>query len=323
MRTLITGGAGFIGSHLAGTLLRRGDAVSVIDDLSTGRLDNVRHLMENPRFKVSVDTITNETEMDRLASQCDLVYHLAAVVGVRLVVESPLRTVETNVMGTHAVLRAAARHGTKVILASSSEVYGKGEQIPFREDADRLLGPTTIRRWSYSASKAIDEFLGLAYHEERELPVVICRLFNTVGPRQTERYVVSRFARQAMRGQPVTVHGDGLQTRCFCDVRDAVRGIIALADCAEAVGEVVNVGNTREITITYLARKILELSGSESRVSYVPYEVAYGRDFEDLRRRVPDISKIGALTGWTPDIPLEETLTSIIRAVEDEPGDSG
>ena len=229
---------------------------------------------------------------------------------------SPVRTIETNILGTHVVLRAANRYRKKVLLASTSEIYGKIEAVPFGEEDDRVLGPTSRSRWSYSASKAIDEFLVLAYHKEKGLPVVVFRLFNTVGPRQTGRYgmVVPRFVRQAMKGEPITVYGDGQQTRCFCDVGDAVRGIIALATCPEAVGEVVNLGSTREITIAGLARMIVELTGSASKIVYVPYELAYGAGFEDLRRRVPDISKIKALTGWEPGIPLEETLENVIES---------
>ena len=316
MRALITGGAGFIGSHLAEALLERGDEVTVIDDLSTSRFENIEHLVEDPRFHFAIETITNETVMDRLVSECDLIYHLAASVGVELIVHSPVRTIETNIVGTHAVLRVANRYRKKMVLASTSEIYGKSEEVPFREDDDRLLGPTMRSRWSYSTSKAVDEFLVLAYHKEKGLPGVIFRLFNTVGPRQTGRYgmVVPRFLRQAMKGEPITVYGDGQQSRCFCDVGDAVRGIIALATCPEAVGEVFNLGSTEEITIGGLARKIVELTGSESEIVYVPYEQAYEAGFEDLRRRVPDISKIKALTGWEPGISLEETLKAIIAS---------
>lgn len=313
MRALITGGAGFIGSHLAEHLLSLGHDVSIIDDLSTGRLENIAHLRSNPGFHPVIDTISNDIVMDRLGSECDIIYHLAAAVGVEMIVHSPVHTIETNIMGTAAVFRVANRYRRKVLLTSTSEIYGKSDGVPFAEDDDRLLGPTTRSRWSYSTSKAVDEFLALAYHKERGLPIVIVRLFNTIGPRQSGRYgmVVPRFVTQALAGEPLTVYGDGTQSRCFCDVRDIVRGIQGLADCQQAVGQVFNLGSTREITIADLARLVIQVTGSRSEVVYVPYEQAYEAGFEDMQRRVPDTSKAQGLVGWHPVIPLEETLRSV------------
>lgn len=313
MRALITGGAGFIGSHLSEYLISLGHEVTVIDDLSTGRLENVQALVRNPCFHLTIDTITNEILMDRLASECDVIYHLAAAVGVEMVVRSPLHTIETNVMGTAAIFRVANRYLRKVMLASTSEIYGKSAKVPFVEDDDRVLGPTTRSRWSYSSSKAVDEFLALAYHKEQGLPVVIVRLFNTIGPRQTGRYgmVVPRFVGQALAGQPLTVYGDGTQSRCFADVRDVVRGIVALAECPAADGQVLNLGSMREVTIAELARLILQLTGSPSQPVYVPYDQAYEAGFEDVHRRVPDVSKVRALIGWQAQIPLEDTIRAI------------
>jgi len=314
MRALITGGAGFIGSHLAEALLAEGEEVTIIDDLSTGRLDNVQHLVDNPRFRYVIESVLNETVMDLLVSDCDIIYHLAAAVGVEMVVDEPLQTLQTNLLGTEMVLRLADRHHKKVLLSSTSEVYGKNEKVPFKEEDDILLGPTTRIRWCYAASKAVDEFLALAYHRERGLPVVIVRLFNTVGPRQTGRYgmVIPRFVRQALAGEPITVYGDGQQTRCFADVADVVRAIIALARHPEAVGQVFNIGSTEEIAILELARRVKRLTGSSSEIVFVPYEQAYGEGFEDMRRRVPDLSKISRLIGYRPEIGLEETIRRVI-----------
>ena len=314
-RVLITGGAGFIGSHLAEALLARGATVTVIDDLSTGRLSNIQHLTPHPAFSLAIDTITNAMVMDRLASECDAIVHLAAAVGVELIVHDPVRTIETNILGSHAVLVAAARYRKPVLIASTSEVYGKGIRVPFSEDDDRVLGPTTRARWSYAESKAIDEFLGLAYHKQLGLPVTIARLFNTVGPRQTGRYgmVIPRFVRQALAGEPLTVYGDGTQTRCFCNVSDTVRALLALLDAPMARGEVFNVGSTEEVTIHALARKVLALVGRDpDETRLVPYAEAYEPGFEDMLRRVPDIRKIGRLVGWTPQIPLAETLEQVV-----------
>ncbi|OGO04890.1 MAG: nucleoside-diphosphate sugar epimerase [Chloroflexi bacterium RBG_13_56_8] len=314
MEALITGGCGFIGSHLAEALLDRGDAVTVVDDLSTGQFRNIEHLVGRPGFRFAIETITNQTVMDRLVSECDVVYHLAAAVGVDLIIRDPVRTLETNVKGCEAVLRIGARYRKKVILASSSEIYGKSEDVPFREDADRVLGPTTRSRWCYSCSKALDEFLALAYAKEFALPVVIARLFNTVGPRQTGRYgmVVPRFVQQALCNAPLTVYGDGQQSRCFCYVGDVVRAIIGLADEPAAKGEVFNVGSTQEITIEALARRTIEMADSSSELQFIPYDEAYEMGFEDMRRRTPDISKIGNLIGWQPRVDLDGILTKVI-----------
>jgi UDP-glucose 4-epimerase len=317
MRALITGGAGFIGSHLAEALLERGDRVTIVDDLSTGRFENIEPLTSNPNFQAVIETITNETVMDRLVSECDILYHLAAAVGVELIVKSPVHTIETNVMGTEIVLRTARRYRKKVTIASTSEIYGKSEGTPYSEDDDRLLGPTTRSRWSYSASKALDEFLALAYHNEMGLPVVIFRLFNTIGPRQRGRYgmVVPRFVRQALAGEPITVYGDGQQSRCFCNVRDAVRAIVGLAAAPACEGEVYNVGSTSEINILDLARRVKHKTGSRSEIVLVPYEEATAPGFEDMRRRVPDISKIGRALSWEPAVSLDDTLDEIIAYI--------
>jgi UDP-glucose 4-epimerase len=315
MHALITGGAGFIGSHLAEALLIRGDTVSIIDNLSTGRFGNIEHLVGHPRFRFAIDSITNEVVMDRLASECDVIFHLAAAVGVKLIVEDPVHVIETNILGTHAVLRLANRYRRKVLIASSSEIYGKSDKVPFSEDDDRVEGPTTRSRWSYATSKAVDEFLALAYHKQTGLPAIIFRLFNTVGPRQTGQYgmVVPRFVRQALCGEPITVYGDGQQSRCFADVSDAVRAILLLADCRDAVGQVFNVGNDREITILSLAERVRALAGSSSEIVFIPYEQAYEAGFEDMRRRVPDLSKIRRFVGYTPQVPLDDTLRRIIE----------
>jgi UDP-glucose 4-epimerase len=322
---LITGGAGFIGSHLAEALLQRGWQVSAIDNLSTGAFENVAHLIDHPRFQFVRDTITNAIVLDRLASECDVIFHLAAAVGVELIVRDPVHVIETNVLGTHAVMEVANRYRRKVMIASTSEIYGKNTNVPFREDDDRVLGPTIRSRWAYASSKAIDEFLGLAYHRQLKLPVVIFRLFNTVGPRQTGRYgmVVPRFVRQALQGEPLTVYGDGRQSRCFCDVDDAVRAIMGLADCPRAVGEVVNVGAAAEITILDLARKVIAMvtgdhagpATDNARITFIPYEQAYEAGFEDMQRRLPDISKLKALIGWEPRISLEQTLARVIDSL--------
>ena len=314
MRALITGGCGFIGSHLAEALLARGDQVTVVDDLSTGRFENIRHLVGQPGFQFAIESILNETVMDRLVSECDIIYHLAAVVGVELVVREPIRVVETNIQGCETIFRVAARYRTKVMLASTSEIYGKGAKVPFGEDDDRLLGPTTRSRWSYACSKAMDEFLGLAYYKQVDLPVVVLRLFNTVGPRQTGRYgmVVPRFVGQALRDEPLTVYGDGRQSRCFSYVGDIVRATVDLADCERAVGEVFNLGSSEEVTIVELAERTIALTDSRSEIVYIPYEQAYEKGFEDMRRRVPDTRKVHAYTGWSPEIDLRGILDRTI-----------
>lgn len=313
-KILITGGAGFIGSHLSELLLQQGHEVTAIDDLSTGRLENISHLRSLPQFHFVRETITNEQVLDRLTSQAEIVIHLAAAVGVQLIVENPVRTIETNIMGTEKVLQTANRYGCKVLIASTSEVYGKGVSIPFREDDDRVMGPTTRNRWAYATSKAVDEFLGLAYHRQFGLPVVITRFFNTVGPRQTGRYgmVVPRFVRQALRGEPVTVYGDGQQSRCFASVKDVTRAVARLAETPEAVGDVFNVGNTEEVTIQALAERVVALTESDSEITFIPYAEAYAPGFEDMRRRVPSIEKVAALTGYRPRYTLDDILQEVI-----------
>lgn len=315
MRALITGGSGFIGSHLAEKLVEKGDNVMIIDDLSQSSFENIKHLTDKPNFHFAIETILNETVMDRLVSECDCIYHLAAAVGVELVVHDPVRTIETNVMGTNVVLRTANRYRKKVLLISTSEIYGKGVNPSFGENDDRLLGPVTRSRWSYACSKSVDEFLALAYYKQKNLPVVICRLFNTVGPRQTGYYgmVVPRFVRQALDGEPLTVFGDGNQSRCFCNVLDAVEALIILAESGEAEGEVFNIGDTHDITITNLARKIISLTSSSSKITYIPYEEAYGEGFEDMQKRKPNIEKMFRMFKWQPRHSLDDTLLSVIK----------
>ena len=310
---LITGGAGFIGSHLADVLLTAGQRVLAIDDLSTGRIENVRHLLGRADFHFAQASITDKVVLDRLASQADVIVHLAAAVGVQLIVEHPVHTIETNVGGTEAVLRAAQTYRARVLVASTSEVYGKGSRIPFAEDDDVLLGATAKSRWGYAASKMIDEFLALAYHREYGAPVAVMRLFNTVGPRQTGQYgmVVPRLMRQALRGEPLTVFGDGSQQRCFCDVRDVVQAIVGLSHHPGALGRVFNIGSEEEITILDLAMRIKGLTASRSEVRYVPYAEAYAPGFEDLARRVPDTTRVRELLDWQPRRTLDETLRAV------------
>jgi UDP-glucose 4-epimerase len=312
---LITGGAGFIGSHLSEALLEEGHEVFVLDNLSTGSIDNIEHLKLHPRFHYTIESITNEPVLAELVDRCDVVFHLAAAVGVKLIVEAPVHTIETNVHGTEVVLKHANKKKKLVFIASTSEVYGKSVSVPFREDADLVLGPTFRHRWAYACSKAIDEFLALAYWKEKKLPVVIIRLFNTVGPRQTGQYgmVVPTFVRQALAGQPITVFGDGTQARSFTYVGDVVRALIALMKEPRAVGEVFNVGNGKEITILALAETIRELARSRSPIVKIPYDEAYEAGFEDMPRRVPDIGKIRALVGYEPRVELDEILTRVIE----------
>ncbi len=314
MRALVTGGAGFIGSHLTEALLAAGREVVVLDDLSTGQLGNLAGVAGHPRLEVVAGSVTDETLVRKLVTGADLVYHLAAAVGVRLILDRPVATIETNIMGTETILRAALEGRPRVVLASTSEVYGKNDRVPLSEDDDRLLGPTTKSRWSYACSKAIDEFLGLAYHREHGLPVTIVRFFNTIGPRQTGRYgmVVPRFVRQALDGGPITVYGDGCQSRCFTDVEDTVRATIALSLAPAAVGGVFNVGTTHELTIRALAERVRALAGSDSPIVLVPYDEAYQPGFEDLQRRVPDIRKAERVVGYRPRVPLDETLRRVI-----------
>lgn len=314
MRILITGGAGFIGSHLAEHLLESGHTVFVIDDLSTGQFENIVHLKGSDRFTYTIDTIMNTPLMAELVDRVDAVFHLAAAVGVRLIVESPVRTIETNIRGTEIVLEMAAKKGKLAIVFSTSEVYGKATRVPFSEDSDLVLGPTNKGRWSYACSKAIDEFLALAYWREKRLPVIVVRLFNTVGPRQTGRYgmVVPTFVRQALRGEPLTVFGDGTQSRCFGHVADVVSAIGDLFQHPAAIGEVFNIGNDEETSIIELADRVKELAGSDSRVELVPYEQAYEAGFEDMPRRVPDLSKIKQLIGYAPQKSLDDIIQSVI-----------
>jgi len=311
---LITGGAGFIGSHLTEVLLARGDHVLALDDLSTGSLDNIRGALGHPAYQFAEGSVSDTGTVGELAAQAQTVFHLAAAVGVQLIVEHPVHTIVTNVMGTEVVLDAARQHGCRVVLASSSEVYGKGAKVPFSEDDDVLLGPTSRSRWSYATSKMVDEFLALAYQREHGVSVIVARLFNTIGPRQTGRYgmVVPRLARQALAGEPLTVYGDGTQSRCFCDVRDVVAALLGLAAHGDADGAVFNVGSTQEITIDALARRIRALAASRSDIVYVPYDVAYAAGFEDMQRRVPDTARLSRLTGWLPRRSLDETLHAVI-----------
>jgi UDP-glucose 4-epimerase len=314
MRYLVTGGAGFIGSHLCELLLSQGHRVVAIDNLSTGRPENIAHLRPLPHFQFVRETIGNAQVLDRLTSESDMVIHLAAAVGVRLIVQDPVYTIQTNIMGTEAVLVAAQRYSCKVLIASTSEVYGKGVCVPFNEDDDRLMGPTTRSRWAYATSKAVDEFLGLAYHRQYGLPVVVMRLFNTVGPRQTGHYgmVVPRFVRQALKGEPLTVYGDGSQSRCFSDVADVTRAIAQLAEEAAAIGQVFNIGSTEEVTIRDLAQRVIDLTESHSAITYVPYDEAYAPGFEDMQRRVPSIERISKLIGYAPRHTLNDTLGRVI-----------
>jgi UDP-glucose 4-epimerase len=310
---LITGGAGFIGSHLAERLLERGDQVLLMDNLSTGSMENIRHLKKYDRMHYFLEPLENRPLLAELVDEADVIFHLAAAVGVKLIVESPVRTIETNVNGTQMVLEAACRKRKLVFAASTSEVYGKNTNIPFHEDADLVLGPTTKGRWSYAASKALDEFLALSYWKEKRLPVVIARLFNTIGPRQTGRYgmVLPNFVRQALDGAPITVYGTGQQSRCFCDVGDAVEALLRLAATDRAVGEVVNVGNDEEVTIEDLAKRVRERTHSSSKIEYIPYDQAYEPGFEDMFRRVPCLDKLQRMTGFRPSTPLPEIIDRV------------
>jgi UDP-glucose 4-epimerase len=314
MKYLITGGAGFIGSHLAEELLRQGNEVFVVDDLSTGSIENIRHLKTHDRFHYVVESCANVQLMAELVDTCDRIYHLAAAVGVKLIVESPVRTIETNVHLTEVMLKLAAKKKRPILVASTSEVYGKSDQLPFREDGDLVLGATNKGRWSYACSKAIDEFLAIAYWKERRLPTVIVRLFNTVGPRQTGQYgmVIPNFVKQALANQPITVFGDGKQSRCFTHVHDVVRGLIGLMEGEQAYGQVFNIGSGGEISMEALAKQIREMCKSTSEIVYIPYAKAYEEGFEDMPRRIPDISKITAAIGWQPTIPLTKILQDVI-----------
>jgi UDP-glucose 4-epimerase len=316
LRVLITGGAGFVGSHLAEALLERGDEVFVLDNLSTGSIDNIAHLKSEPRFHYTIDSITNEPLLAEMIDTCDAVFHLAAAVGVKLIVEAPVHTIETNVHGTEVVLKHANKKKKLVLIASTSEVYGKSAEVPFREDADLVLGPSEKHRWAYACSKLIDEFLALAYWKERKLPVIIVRLFNTVGPRQTGQYgmVIPNFVRQALAGQPITVFGDGTQSRSFTYVGDVVRAMVALVNEPAAVGHVFNIGHGAEIAINQLAEKVKALASSPSEIVHIPYDRAYESGFEDMPRRVPDITKLQSLIGFRPTVELDEILTRVIES---------
>src|SRR5271155_2053440 len=314
LRFLITGGAGFIGSHLAERLLQRGDEIIILDDLSTGSVENIRHLKAHQRCQCVFDTIQNRMLLAELVDESEVVFHLAAAVGVRLIVESPVKTIETNVNGTQLVLEAACRKKKLVFAASTSEVYGKSEHVPFHEDADLVLGPTSKGRWSYAASKALDEFLALSFWKEKKVPVIVARFFNTVGPRQTGRYgmVLPNFVRQALAGEPITVYGTGKQSRCFCDVRDCVQAVLRLVGNDQAVGEVVNIGSTEEVSIEDLAGLVKQRSKSSSPITHIPYDQAYEPGFEDMPRRVPSLDKLEQLTGFRPAIPLIEIVDRVI-----------
>jgi len=320
MKVLITGGAGFIGSHLAERLLARGDEVHLLDDLSTGSIENIVLIKSHPNLTYHIDTIRNYRLTAELVDTCDIVYHLAAAVGVRLIVESPVSTIETNIRGTDIVLSLAAKKRKRVVITSTSEVYGKRNRVPFSEDDDLVMGPTNKGRWSYACSKAIDEFLAIAYWKEKRVPTVIARLFNTVGPRQTGRYgmVIPNFVQQALTGQDITVYGDGTQTRCFTHVSDVVTALIAIAEHPQAVGEVYNIGSDHEISMLELAERIKHLTESASNIVFVPYDEAYEAGFEDMMRRVPDIAKIRALIGYNPKVDLDALLTSIIEYHRDK-----
>lgn len=322
---LITGGAGFIGSHLSERLLKAGQTVTIIDDLSTGQFANIKHLEANPNFHVVVDDIRNTQVMDRLGSECDVIYHLAAAVGVEKIISQPIATIEINIGGAEVVMKTARRYRRKLLLASTSEVYGKGVRFPFTEDDDTLMGATVRNRWSYAATKAIDEFLALAYHKEAGLDVVIFRLFNTVGPRQSGQYgmVLPRFVQSALAGKPIRVYGDGEQSRCFGNVYDVIEAIYGLSESPAAIGQVVNIGSQEEVSILELARRVKQRAGSTSEIVFVPYEQAYESGFEDFRRRVPSISKIQSMIEWEPTTRLDETIDQIIHYYREKMNDGG
>ena len=314
MRAFITGGAGFIGSHLAEALLDAGHRVQVLDNLSTGSIDNIRHLKDRPGFEYRVESVENEPLLAELIDGADVVFHFAAAVGVKLIVEQPVRTIETNVHGTEVVLKHANKKKKLVVVASTSEVYGKSDRVPFSENSDLVMGPTTKHRWAYACSKAIDEFLALAYWKERKLPVIIVRFFNTVGPRQTGQYgmVIPNFVQQALAGDPITVFGDGTQSRAFTHVSDVVRALIALVSEPKAIGQVINIGNTEEVTINELAERVKRLTGSSSPIRRIPYDEAYESGFEDMPRRLPDLAKIHGMIGYEPRHTLDQILEDVI-----------
>jgi nucleoside-diphosphate-sugar epimerase len=315
MRALITGGAGFIGSHLSEALLDQGHHVLILDNLSTGSIDNIAHLKGRRGFEYFIDSVDNEPLLAELIDRSDVVFHFAAAVGVKLIVEQPVRTIETNVYGTEVVLKHANKKKKLVVIASTSEVYGKSNDVPYREDSDLVMGPTPKHRWAYACSKAIDEFLALAYWKERKLPIIIVRFFNTVGPRQTGRYgmVIPNFVRQALAGEPITVFGDGKQSRAFTHVTDVVGALIRLVSEPKAIGQVINIGTTEEITIRDLAERVRALSGSHSPIKLVPYDEAYESGFEDMPRRLPDLTKIQGLIGYAPAHTLDDILAQVIE----------
>lgn len=319
MRILITGGAGFIGSHLAEELINRGNEVFVLDNLSTGLIHNIEHLEENPRFHCYIDSVEHQELTEQLIKQCDQVYHLAAAVGVKLIVQNPTQTIETNISGTDTVLRLASRYRKKVLITSTSEVYGKNSKSEFSENDDSVIGPPNKHRWAYAASKSVDEFLALAYWHEKRLPVVVARLFNTVGARQRGQYgmVIPRFVSQALSNTPITVYGDGEQSRCFLYVKDCVSALIKLMDAKESVGEVFNIGNPNEISMNDLAKLIKEKTGSDSEIKHIPYDQAYEKGFEDMQRRVPNISKINKVVGFKPEKELPEILNEVIKYISE------
>jgi UDP-glucose 4-epimerase len=314
LRALITGGAGFIGSHLSEALLAHGHEVLILDNLSTGSIDNIVHLKGRPGFEYFIDTVNNEGLLAELIDRSDVVFHFAAAVGVKLIVEQPVHTIENNVHGTEVVLKHANKKKKLVVIASTSEVYGKSNDVPFREDSDLVLGPTPKHRWAYACSKAIDEFLALAYWKERKLPVIIVRFFNTVGPRQTGRYgmVIPNFVRQALAGEPITVFGDGRQSRAFTHVTDVVAALLKLVVEPKAIGQVINIGNMQEVTMTHLAERVRDLAASKSVIKYIPYDEAYESGFEDMPRRLPDLTRIKGLIGYQPEHDLDDILVQVI-----------
>ena len=314
MHALVTGGAGFIGSHLSDALLAQGHEVLILDNLSTGSFDNIAHLKGRPGFEYFIDTVNNESLLAELIDRSDVVFHFAAAVGVKLIVEQPVYTIETNVHGTEVVLKHANKKKKLVVLASTSEVYGKSDDVPFREDSDLVLGPTPKHRWAYACSKAIDEFLALAYWKERKLPVIIVRFFNTVGPRQTGQYgmVIPNFVRQALAGEAITVFGDGKQSRAFTHVADVVAALLKLVGEPKAIGQVINIGNVQEVTMTQLAERVRDLSGSKSIIKHIPYDEAYESGFEDMPRRVPDLTRVKGLIGYEPKHDLDDILVQVI-----------
>jgi UDP-glucose 4-epimerase len=317
MRILITGGAGFIGSHLAEELLNQGNEIFILDNLSTGLIHNIEHLEKNPKFHCYIVSVEHEEVTEQLIKQCDQIYHLAAAVGVKLIVQNPTQTIETNISGTETVLRLASRYRKKVLITSTSEVYGKNSKSEFSENDDSVIGPPNKHRWAYAASKSVDEFLALAYWHEKRLPVVVARLFNTVGARQRGQYgmVIPRFVSQALSNNPITVYGDGKQTRCFLYVKDCVSALIRLMDSTGSTGEVFNIGNPNEISMNNLAKLIKEKTGSDSKIQQIPYDQAYEKGFEDMQRRVPDISKVNALIGFQPTTMLPEILDEVIEYI--------